>query len=101
MARSTNKMLKDMHGMIGQFVVKQYPENKIVISQVPDMSRVKPSKSQQLQRKEFRLAVRYARSIVHDPEKKAAYAATMTKKGSVYHAAISEYRRKLKEERKK
>jgi hypothetical protein len=80
-----------MRGSIGkQIVVKQYG-NKTVITAYPDMSKVKPSKLQKLKRKKFAAAIEYARSIVNDPVKKAAYAKKLKKGARVYHAAIKEF----------
>jgi len=80
-----------MRGAIGkQVVVKQYG-NKTVITAYPDMSNVKPSKLQKLKRKKFAAAIEYARSIINDPLKKAAYAKKLKRGARVYNAAIKEY----------
>ena len=84
-------LLNKMRGQIGkQIVVKQYG-NKTVITAYPDMSNVKPSKLQKLKRKKFAAAIEYARSIIHDPVKKAAYAKKLKRGARVYNAAIKEY----------
>ena len=80
-----------MRGAIGkQVVVKQYG-NKTVITAYPDMSNVKPSKLQKLKRKKFAAAIEYARSIINDPLKKAAYAKKLKRGARVYNAVIKEY----------
>jgi hypothetical protein len=71
-------------------VVKQYG-NKTVVTAYPDMTHVKPSKLQKLKRKEFASAIAYARSIIKDPVKKAAYAKKLKRGERVYNAAIKEY----------
>jgi len=43
------------------------------------MSKVKPSKLQKQQRKQFAAAIEYARTIINDPVKKAAYAKKIIK----------------------
>lgn len=95
MASSNNSLLlRKMRGQIGkQIVVKQYG-NKTVITKYPDMSGVKPSKLQKVKRKEFACAVAYARAIINNPAKKAAYAMKIKKGQTVYHFAIKEYYRK-------
>ena len=92
MAQSTESiLLYKMRGAIGkQIVVKQYG-NKTVITAYPDMSKVKPSKLQRQKRKQFAAAIDYARSIIRDPVKKAAYAKKLKKGARVYNAAIKEF----------
>ena len=92
MAQSTaSVILHKIRGAIGkQIVVKQYG-NKTVITAYPDMSNVKPSKLQRLKRKKFALAIEYARSIINDPVKKAAYARKLKRGARVYNAAIGEF----------
>jgi hypothetical protein len=92
MARAGKKsLLKDVRGAIGgEIVVKQY-DHGIVISKYPDMSRVKRSKLQKKYQKDFKQAVAYAQSIIHDPVKKAAFQKKLKKGKRVYTAAIKEY----------
>jgi hypothetical protein len=92
MAQSSNSiLLHALRGAIGkQIVVKQYG-NKTVITAYPDMSKVKPSKLQKQKRKQFAAAIEYARSIIHDPVKKTAYAMKLKKGSRVYNAAIKEF----------
>ena len=95
MASSNNSLLlPKMRGQIGkQIVVKQYG-NKTVITKYPDMGGIKPSKPQKKLRSRFADAVTYARAIINDPAKKAAYAMKIKKGQTVYHYAIKEYYRK-------
>jgi len=97
MAKSTNSvLLHNLSGQIGkQFVVKQYGQ-KTVVTKYPDMSKVKPSKLQKKKRNDFAEAVAYAQGILHDPEKKKAYAKKLKKGQGVYHAAITEFLKKAK-----
>ena len=98
MARTINALLNNTSGKIGDaFVVKQY-KHGIVISAVPDMSRVKKSKLQTVKQDRFKDAVKYAQGIIHDPKKKATYAKKIPKGKSVYNAAIQEYMNKVKKE---
>jgi len=88
---NTSIILDKVRGAIGkQIVVKQYG-NKTVIAAYPDMSNVKSSKLQKLKRKKFAAAIEYARSIVNNPAKKAAYAKKLKKGARVYNSAIKEY----------
>jgi hypothetical protein len=95
MAMALNSIfLQQVKGQIGkQIVVKRYGQ-KTVITAYPDMSRVKPSKLQRTKRKDFAAAVAYARSIINDPEQKAAYAKRVKKGERVYNFAIKEYLRR-------
>jgi hypothetical protein len=92
MARAGKKsLLKDVRGAIGgEIVVKQY-DHGIVVSKYPDMSRVKRSKLQKKYQKDFKLAVAYAQSIIHDPIKKAAFQKKLKKGQRIYNAAIKEF----------
>lgn len=91
MARSKNIILKGMSGAVGkQLVVKQYAYGTVV-TRYPDMSGIKPSKQQKQGRSAFRDAVAYAKAILRNPTKKAAYAKGLKKDETVYHAAIKEY----------
>lgn len=92
MARTeTNALLKGFRGAIGkQIVVKQYGD-KIVIAKYPDMKGKKPTANQKMRRRIFKEAIAYAKSILRDPAKKAAYQKKVKKGQQVYHAAVSEY----------
>ena len=95
MARTNNNpILKGVRGKIGDsLVIKQYAHGT-VISALPDMSNVKKSALQKLYAKRFGEATAYAKSIIHDPKKKAAYAKKLPKGKQVFHAAIQEYMKK-------
>lgn len=92
MARAgDNTFLKGISGKIGeQFIVRQY-KGKIVISAIPDMSRVKASADQKKQRKVFAEAIKYAKAINDDPVKKADYAKKVKDGQTVFHYAMGEY----------
>jgi hypothetical protein len=68
MARLTSDSpLKKLSGQLGkQLVFKQYGD-KTVVTQYPDMSRIKPSALQKQKRSIFKDAVAYAKNITHDP----------------------------------
>jgi hypothetical protein len=71
-----------------QYIVKKRKGGSF-LSKYPDMSNVVPSASQLLEKSKFAQAVKYARDIVNDPVRKAAYKA---RRGStVYHSAIKDY----------
>ena len=94
MARSKNLMLEGMSGAFGkQMVIKQY-EYGTVVSRYPDMSGVKPSREQKQRRNRFKEAVAYAKGILNDPKKHAAYKKSLKKGETVYHKAIKEYLKK-------
>lgn len=93
MAISKNPFLKGFRGHIEKtIVVKQYPEDRTIITAYPDMSRVKPSKDQKVQRSLFKEAVAYAKSILaDDTEKQKAQSRLYQRTGSLYHALLKEY----------
>lgn len=87
-------ILKGISGRVGDIVIKQY-RSGTVITKVPDMSGILPTKSQKKNRRRFSDAVKFAKSIVADPDEHAAWKSKTRKGTSVYHAAMRAY---LKEE---
>jgi len=88
MARASS--IITLKGRVGELIFKKYG-NKMVVSKVPDMSGIKPTKKQKAKRSRFKEAVAYAQAIVRDPEKKAAYKKTLRRGKQVYQSAIREY----------
>ena len=84
-----NVLTKGMKGSIGKQLVYKTTKNGTFACKYPDMSGVIPSKNQTKGRDRFAEAVKFAQSVMKDPEKSARYS-----KGnnySVYHAAIKDY----------
>ena len=91
MAITNNLILQNAKGSIGKsIVIKKYGE-KTVISKYPDMSGVKYNERQKQEQSRFAEAVAYARSIIHDPAKKAEYQKKLPKGKRVYNAALQEF----------
>ncbi|GAA3945915.1 hypothetical protein GO495_29220 [Chitinophaga oryziterrae] len=92
MAKTTNPLWTGYKGFRGavlkQIVFRTYGESTYV-SKYPDMTNIIPSESQLKEKRKFAEAVKFAREIVNDPVKKAAYKAAEGK--SVYHTAIKDY----------
>jgi hypothetical protein len=89
------QLLAGVSGQIGKtIVVKQY-KGKIVLANYPGRSGKKPTEAQKAQRMLFKAAVAYAKKIINDPLKKAAYARKLKGQRTVFQAALSAY---LKEE---
>lgn len=89
MAKANNVLTKGMKGAIGKELVYRTTKNGTFACKYPDMSAVIPSKNQTKGRDRFAEAVKFAKSVMKDPEKSARYS-----KGdscSVYHAAIKDY----------
>jgi hypothetical protein len=97
MARLTeNSALKKISGQLGkQLVLKQYGD-RTVITQYPDMSRIKPSALQKHKRNVFKEAVAYAKDISRNPDLKKKYLKKTKQGESVYHYALKEYLKKNK-----
>lgn len=102
MARADNNPLfQGVRGRIGDIVVKQYSYGT-VITKVPDMpKRRRLSELQKYRPQHFRDAVAYAKDIIRDPKKKAAYAKKLPKGKQVYHAALQEYFKKVRDGERK
>ena len=92
MARTRNPLLTGVklgHGEIDPGFILKTRKGKVFISKCPDMSNVVPSELQLKSNSKFTAAIEYARSIINDPVKKAAYKA---KQGmTVYHSAVKDY----------
>jgi hypothetical protein len=91
-----NSPFQGLRGRIGNLVFKFYQhlnggKGKTVVSQEPDMSRVKASPIQELYRDVFAEGVKYARTVKRDPEKKAAYEKVRKPGQSLFNAALSDY----------
>ena len=88
-------LLQGVKGALGELVIKQYG-NRTVITKKPDMSRVKKSALQKIYRDRFKEAVVYARGVLRDPKKKAAFAKKLKDGQTVFNAALSHYLKELK-----
>lgn len=92
MARVKNNIImQGISGQIGKQIVHKKYGDKTVVTQYPDMSKVKFTDRQKAEQSLFKSAVAYARSINNDPEKKAALQATLAPGRTVFNAAISAY----------
>ena len=90
-----NLLLRGVSGRIGTVIVKQYSYGG-VLSALPRKTKKKPTKESKNNRNNFAFAVAYAQHIIADPKRKADYARKHNVAGSVYHAALSEYRKREK-----
>ena len=89
MARVNNLLLQGTSGSIGKALVVKTTKTGTFSAKHPDMSAVIPSKNQTKGRQRFAEAVKFAKSVMNDPEKKAKY---NVKRGStLYHTVIKEY----------
>lgn len=85
------QLLAGVSGQIGKtIVVKQY-KGKIVLANYPGRNTKKPTAAQKTQRMRFKMAVAYARKVISDPLKKAAYTRKLRGQRTVFQAALSEY----------
>ena len=71
-------------------IIKNYGD-RYVITAPPDMSRVMYNEKQKQEQTRFARAVAYARSVIMDPEKKAALQKRLPKGKKAYHAALQQY----------
>ena len=91
MARLKSNLFQGISGAVGkQLVFKKYG-SKTVVTNYPDMSKVKPSELQVENRNGFRDAVAYAKGISNNPVKKAEYLKKVKAGETVYRFAIKEY----------
>ena len=96
---NSNIIVRGFSGRLDHIVLKNYSYGT-VMGKMPNMSSVKKSELQLSYERLFKKAVFYAKSIIEDPVQKKAYQKTLRKGKSVYHAAIKEYLRKNKVQKK-
>lgn len=92
MAESKGNILtKGLSGTLGgQVVFKKYGD-RIIVSKVPDMSRVKKSESQKRENSKFREAIYYAKGQMADPVSKAEYKAKAKDLQKAHNVAIADF----------
>lgn len=91
-----NVITKGVSGQINKQVVLKTYGDKTFLTSYPDMSKVKFNDNQKAEQSLFAEAVLYAHSINRDPEKKAAFQATLEPGRKVFNAAISAYLKEYK-----
>lgn len=92
-----NVIMQGISGQINKQMVFKVYGDKTFLTHYPNMSKVKFSENQIAEQGVFAEAVYHAKSIIYDPEKKAAFKATLEPGRNVFNAAISAY---LKEHKK-
>lgn len=92
-----NFMLKGLKGTLGKSVVFKQYRGRTIVCAYPEKKHVKPTLWQKQNNERFKRAVAYAKAILADPKKSAAYAKKVKKGERVYHYAIREYMRKTRE----
>ncbi|HEX2607728.1 MAG TPA: hypothetical protein VHK91_10130 [Flavisolibacter sp.] len=79
-------------GAIGKCLVcKHYRKGGIVITKYPNMKNIIPSAKQKMQRRLFRLAVKYAKAIFQDPIKKAEKYREMRRPRRLFQKLMKEW----------
>ncbi|MFH1537357.1 MAG: hypothetical protein ABIH66_00265, partial [bacterium] len=99
MGRKSRIDLKEWVKVHGSDFVIKVRGGKPYISRRPKRNKSRrKSPGEQKQVDLFKLAVKYAKEVIADPEKAAGYKAeTEKRKRSVYHLAISDYLQRHKE----
>ena len=83
-------------GFKGHFVIKHYRGGHIVMTKFPDMSGIIASVHQRRCRNLFAKAVVYAKSVIADPDLKAAWQKKIRRRNGVYNKAIKAFMLKEK-----
>jgi len=83
-------------GFKGHFVIKHYRGGLVVMTKFPDMSGIIASLQQRRCRNLFAKAVVYAKSVIGDPELKAAWQKRIRRRNGVYNKAIKAFMLKEK-----
>ncbi len=89
-------LLEGLSGTIGrELVFKQYAD-KVVVSKYPDMSGIKPSPLQALQRSRMKKATAYASLVMRDPILRASYEKQLKPGENLYQKAKKDYFERLR-----
>ena len=91
MAIAKDIISQGLSGAIGKEIVFKRYADKTVVTKYPDMKKIVPSAAQKIQRKKFKEANAFAKSINNDPVKRAAYGLKIPSGKSVYRWAVKEY----------
>lgn len=92
-----NSVFVALQGTIGKELVFKHYTDKIVVAKYPDMTGIKPSELQKLQRSKMKEANAYARNAMRDPELRAQYEKDLQKGETLYHKAKKDFFNKKKE----
>jgi hypothetical protein len=87
-----NYVTHGISGAIGKELVFRTIKGKTYACKNPDMSNIIPSKNQTKKREKFGRAVKFAQSIMNDPERAAAYEKKPGQR--LYHTIITDYMRR-------
>lgn len=87
-----NPLIEEIHGTMYDVVFKLSAKGNMIITKRPDMSNVKWSRAQQVQRQHFKEAVAYAKAALADPKVRARYERKAKKQGKrAWDVAVSDY----------
>jgi len=86
-----NVITKNYSGKFGEQVVFRNRYGKSIMAAPPKRSSTEPTEGQLNARKKFLLASRYAKNILQDPDKLAAYTAKAYDGRSPYVVALTDY----------
>ena len=86
-----NVLTRGLSGKVGNLVVFRHNGDGTIMSAAPG-KRTRPlTESQQLHLQQFKEAVIYAKSVMADPDKKAAYQAAVNNGRSAYNLAVADF----------
>ncbi|HEX2606688.1 MAG TPA: hypothetical protein VHK91_04880 [Flavisolibacter sp.] len=84
-----------VRGRIGKlFVIKRYKGGVVVMTRYPDMTNIIASEKQKIQRRLFKQAVKYAKEIFSNPNKKAEKKKELRRPRRLFQALMKEWFRK-------
>jgi hypothetical protein len=87
-----NPVVREIRGKMGGMVFRLTHTGKIIVTQSPDMSRVKWSKAQKEHRQRFKRAVAYAKAAMADQQVRTVYEKMAAKKHKrPFDMAVSDY----------
>jgi hypothetical protein len=82
-----NPCLVALSGTLGDLVFKRSRDGEAIVARRPRKSSSRPSQAQKAQRERFREANRYARTMLAEPDLRAAYETLAAREGKDAFAA--------------
>lgn len=88
---TTNDLTKNYSGIFGNMVIARNRNGKTIITIPPKRPVTDPTENQINARRKFQLASRYAKTVLQDPDKLAAYTAKSRDGLTPYILALTDY----------
>ena len=94
MPRRKDALTNPISALLAERVLVELHGKKFILTNLKPRRRKKSSEAQKLRQQKFKEAVAYARHILKDPKKKAAYQRKLKGHRNAFQAVVAEYMKK-------